>query len=122
MTTPLPDLEIYILKSTAADVQPWLTAALGPLESIKSGADSQHWRVNGMDILFNEKAEGSFSCLWFKQNLTPWATDLECARAAYAALQTEIRCAAEQWAESSPQEQPGWIKITHGQEKQFDWN
>lgn len=121
MTTPLPDLEIYLMKSPATDVEAWLTRVFGPLQTVRSSDSQSHWQADGMDILFNSQAEGNFGCLWFKQNRTPWATDLDCARAAYEALQTEIRCAVTQWGESASDEQPGWIKITRGQEKSFDW-
>lgn len=123
MSNPSPsDLEIYVLKSPADNVRQWLADTLGAVEVVKSGKGSHHWRVAGMDVFYNEQVEANFSCLWFKQNQTPWSNDLECARSAHAALETEIRCAAVQWAESENDDQPGWVKITRGQEKPFDWN
>jgi len=116
------DLEIYLLKAEADDVLAWLTSELGELEQQQQNGDSLKWIINGMTIVFTPKAEDNFGCLWIKQNNTPWATDLDCARSAHTALQKEVRCAASEWTESAADEQPGWVKITRGVEKSFNWD
>ena len=122
MTERFPDIEIYLMKAEAAAVKNWLNSALGELTEIKSGATC-HWRFAGMDVFFTEQAEKNFSSLWFKQNQTPWLTDLDCARAAHAALGCEVRCSDSGWEEEEGDEQAGqgWIKLIRGEEKSFIW-
>ena len=82
MTERFPDLEIYLMKGDPAKVTEWLRSVLGEINTIKDTGAHQHWRSGGMDIYMNANAEKNFSSLWFKQNDTPWNTDLEAARAA----------------------------------------
>lgn len=123
MTDQLPDLEIYIMKANPEAVHSWL-ASLFKVEIIKSAAGHHHYRCNDMDVFLNEGAEKNFASLWFKQNDTTWHTDLELARAAHSALETEIRCSAEGWKEGdeSTASDNGWIKLNKGQEKSFEWH
>lgn len=123
MTERFPDLEIYLMKASAAEVQQWLEQALGePVLEVSA----QHWRCghNGetLDVFFNPQAEKNFASLWFKQNHTPWATDLDCGRAAHAALGVEVRCSDSGWQETEGEESSsGWIKLIRGEEKPFEW-
>ncbi|MCD8522970.1 MAG: hypothetical protein LRY66_00675 [Saccharospirillaceae bacterium] len=126
MTEHFPDIEIYIMKAEPSAVRQWLQDALQqPLHTRKEHAGSHHWQValkgSSMDIFLNENAEKNFASLWFKQNLTPWATDLDCARAAHAALSSEVRCSDSGWQEEHDGDTSGWIKLIRGEEKPFDW-
>lgn len=123
MTERFPDLEIYLMNASAAAVQQWLQQALGEPLTVLS---EQHWQCryqgNDMDVFFNAQAEKNFASLWFKQNRSPWLTDLECARAAHAALGMEIRCSDSGWQETEGEETAGgWIKLIRGEEKPFEW-
>lgn len=122
MTDQLSDLEIYIMKANPEAVQSWLTTLFN-VEVIKSAAGHHHYRCNDMDVFLNEGAEKNFASLWFKQNTTTWHSDLELARAAHTALETEIRCSAEGWTEGQESEdtEGGWIKLNKGVEKSFEW-
>lgn len=127
MTERFPDLELYLLKGEANSVQQWLEQALNmPLQTVKQHADHTHWRADlpqgTMDVLFNANAERNFASLWFKQNHTPWATDLDCARAAHQALGIEIRCTDSSWQENEQAEHAGWVKLIRGEEKSFSWD
>ena len=123
MTDQLPDLEIYIMKANPEAVHSWL-ATLFTVEIIKSAAGHHHYRCNGMDVFLNEGAEKNFASLWFKQNKTSWHSDLELARVAHSALETEIRCSAVGWKEGdeSATTDDSWIKLNKGQEKVFEWH
>ena len=121
MTHAPSDIEIYLLKADPQAVKDWLSSSVGPVEEVAETDIGFKWRCEDMDILFTPRAEGNFDCLWIKQNHTPWGSDLECARSAHNVLNTEIRCAAEEWSESESNDNPGWIKLTRGQEKPFDW-
>ena len=126
MTEHFPDIEIYIMKAEPVAVRQWLQDALQqPLQTLKENASSHHWQAqidgSSMDIFLNENAEKNFASLWFKQNLTPWATDLDCGRAAHAALSSEVRCSDSGWQEEHDGDEPGWVKLIRGEEKPFDW-
>ena len=122
MTERFPDLEIYLMKADPAKVSDWLSSALGALETVKDTGSHQHWRSGGMDIFMNANAEKNFSSLWFKKNDTPWNTDLEAARAAWAALETEVRCSDSGWDESENDSgSEGWVKLNARGEKPFNW-
>lgn len=123
MTERFPDIELYLMKAEPAAVSAWLEQALGQLTVKKSASGRHHWYVAGMDIFFNENAEKNFASLWFKQNETPWLTDLDCARAAHAALGCEIRCSDSSWEEDESDDNAGqgWIKLIRGEEKSFIW-
>jgi len=126
MTERFPDLEIYLLKPDTTAIKQWLAAQLpGQLEEVKVTSGHCHWRAvdggNRMDIFLNENAEKNFASLWFKQNLSPWNNDLECARSAHAALGTEIRCSDSSWQEDENEDSAGWIKLIRGEEKPVSW-
>ena len=40
-----------------------------------------------------------FTCVWFKQRPARWASDVDAARAAFAATGCEVRCVGEGWKE-----------------------
>ena len=121
MTPTLSDIEIYLLKAQPEQVRAWLESSIGPVTETAIKGNSHFWQCESMEMVFTVRAEGNFDSLWIKQNQSPWADDLECARSAHHVLETEIRCAAREWNESESGDQPGWIKLTHGQEKTFDW-
>lgn len=126
MSTPAPtsDLEIYLLKADEPALEQWLTDALGSLQKDADSDGPIRWThtESGMRVIYTPKADGNFGCLWFKTNQTPWLHDLECARAAHAALTVEVRCAAAQWSESQQDDNPAWIKLIRGEEKPFHWH
>lgn len=118
--TPYPDIEIYIMNATTETVQDWLNTVFEQVSPIKEG-----WRCElqgkSMDVQFMAQAEKNFASLWFKKNHTPWPTDLDCARAAHAALEAEVRCQANDWKEGEEESNAGWVKLIRGEEKPFDW-
>ncbi|MEC7548251.1 MAG: hypothetical protein VX474_07080 [Pseudomonadota bacterium] len=122
MTERFPDLEIYLLKGTPDAIRDWLSQTFNGVTDVKVSDEHCHWQVAGMDVFLNVNAEKNFSSLWFKQNKTPWNTDLELARAAYSGLSTEIRCSDSGWQESEGEASSGgWIKLNSNGEKPFNW-
>ena len=123
MTERFPDLEIYLLNPDAAAVSSWLATVFNTAaEVVSSSTGRTHWHINGMDVFLNDKAEKNFASLWFKQNSTPWNNDLDCGRAAFAALGYEVRCSDSGWQEGESEDaEGGWIKINRNGEKPFSW-
>jgi hypothetical protein len=124
MTERFPDLEIYLLKPDADAIEQWLQGYWPQLRRLQQD-QRYHWQVDTsqgtMDIFFNPQAEKNFASLWFKQNHTDWATDLDCGRAAHAALNVEVRCSDAGWQEDDGEDDSGWVKLIRGEEKPLTW-
>ena len=125
MTEFFPDIEIYLMKPETQAIADWLNSVFGALETVALRDGFAHWKITTekgvMDVFLNDKAEKSFASLWFKQNLTSWPTDLDCGRAAHAALGIEIRCSDSGWKEEEGESDDGWVKLIRGEEKPVRW-
>lgn len=118
-----PDIEIYIKSRSIEDVENWL-ASLGSLEKTKSQALTHEYQLqlNGQNLalLLQEKVAGkAWSSLWFKENLTDWPQDLDCAKAASDAMATQIRCIASGWQDGDEPDE--YWKVENGQVEQIVW-
>lgn len=120
MSERFPDIEVYLLKAEAAEIQDWLASQFNQVEQQKSNAKSVQWLVDGIEVLFTLNSNKNFASLWFKENKTPWNNDLECGRAIHAALDKEVRCSKAAWQEGD--DGPAWTKLIRGEEKDFDWD
>ncbi|MCP5207393.1 MAG: hypothetical protein H7A01_09350 [Hahellaceae bacterium] len=122
------DIEIYIKDCTIDVIKEWLETRLGPVTLIKQGKNIQLFKCSyeSKVLIIEVLAEAvgkRFTCVWFQSSDTPWNTDLECARDAFAALNTEIRCSEGNWSEEEAvPEQQLWWRITADGEKQVVWN
>jgi hypothetical protein len=120
MSERFPDIEVYILKAEASEIQTWLQTQFDQVSELKASAKSTLWQVDETQVLFTLNSNKNFASLWFKQNKTPWNNDLECGRALHAALNKEVRCSNAAWQEGD--EGPAWTKLIHGEEKDLDWD
>jgi hypothetical protein len=121
MTERYPDIEIYLMKAEPSAVKAWLKSVFGELQERSAQLWQVQYQGQSMELFFDPKAEKNFASLWFKQNHTPWLTDLDCARAAHLALGVEVRCQASGWAEEEGETDAGWVKLLRGEEKPFTW-
>lgn len=121
MSERYPDIEIYLMKVDPKALTTWLAAVLDDFHEHTAQLWQGSYAGQKMEVLFDPKAEKNFASLWFKQNHTPWLTDLDCARAAHAALGCEVRCQASGWSEEEGETDAGWIKLIRGEEKPFSW-
>lgn len=124
MSERFPDIEIYIHKTDADAVQAWLESELKhPIQRLTQSHWLGRYQNQRLDIAFNPEVKKDFASLWFKQNATPWNNDLECAVAANAALDTEIRCSADGWEEEQDDSyEEVWLKVLRGKAKKFIWH
>ena len=54
---------------------------------------------------------------------TPWDDDLACAKAAFAALNVEVRCAPGSWEEAESIEQADrWMRISSDGVEEITWH
>ncbi len=121
-----PDIEIYLKDADLPDVSAWLERALGPCgdwhrqgqvykATARRGADD-------LSLTWLPKAVGAWHSLYIDSAATPWEDDRACARAAFAALGVEIRCATGGWSEDEEDEAADrWVKVDAEGEREFVW-
>lgn len=119
------DIEIYIKDTNLPAVTQWLTKVLG---------NCSEWQQKGklykciarqhIPITWYPKAVGSWNCLHFDSEQTPWDNDLACAKDANLSLNVEIRCSPNDWTEQSNEndEQANhWLKVIDQQVDNIIW-
>lgn len=120
------DIEIYLYRAQAEQVEAWLTERFGPLasnpwKSLPKNAWGAlaHYQGQALPIMLVAHAAGAYSSLWINSRTTPWASDLECAQEAHNALGTEARCATGSWQEDKESEL--WYSLRDGQLSIITW-
>lgn len=118
-----PDIEIYIKSRTLDEIEAWL-ASLGTLQKTSNKGLTHDYELvldgQNVPIMLHEKVAGkAWLSLWFKENLTPWDQDLDCARAASQAMDTQIRCVASGWSDGDEPDE--YWKIENGNEEKMIW-
>ncbi len=95
-----PDIEIYIKETNRDAISAWLSEALGaPCDWQKKGRVSRCQSAD-IPVVWFEQAVGKWNSLLLESNNTPWADDAQCAEAAAAYLQVNVRCAPGSWQET----------------------
>jgi hypothetical protein len=101
------DIEIYIKGSDIAAIGQWLTGVFSRVRlddngnKVIRGELALDENSGHCDLLVINNAVKGYTSVWFKQNHTPWDTDLDCARSAWQAMQQEIRASAGSWIEGA---------------------
>lgn len=118
-----PDIEIYIKSRTLEEIEAWL-ASLGTLQKTSNKGLTHDYELaldgQNVPIMLHEKVAGkAWLSLWFKENLTPWDQDLDCARTASQAMNTQIRCVASGWSDGDEPDE--YWKIENGNEEKMIW-
>lgn len=118
-----PDIEIYIKQRPISAIESWL-GTLGELsQAFSQGAVHEYTlTVSGVQIpvMVHEKVAGkAWTSIWFKSDQTPWAVDLDCARVAAVALDTQVRCIASGWNTGDDPDE--WWKIDQDEETLIQW-
>ena len=89
-----PDIEIY-LKDADVDhkqIAQWLGEAVGPCSEWQQKGQTFKCKAGNIPVTWLPKAVGKWNSLYLESDQTPWADDVACARAAFAALGVEVRC------------------------------
>jgi hypothetical protein len=119
-----PDIEIY-LKDSDVDhkaITAWLTDAIGPCSEWKQTGQTWKCSVQGIPVTWFPKAVGKWNSLLLESENTPWEDDIACGRAAFAALNVEVRCAPGTWVEEEEDEAADrWIRISADGEEEITW-
>ena len=118
-----PDIEIYLKDAEHQAIAAWLTQAIGPCSEWQNKGQSYHVKTGNIAVTWLPKAVGKWHSLLLNSNATPWADDLECAQAAFAALNVEIRCAPGSWQEEESDEQADrWMRISVDGVEEITWH
>jgi len=122
------DLEIYIRDLEAGAVFGFLSSHLEGLELndgdvskvVKGSArySGEHVRISLYPGAFGKR----FTCLLLEGGELPWNSDLDCARSAWQAINTEIRCSPGDWKEGDPVEEEKWWRLDDRGEQKVVWN
>jgi hypothetical protein len=122
------DLEIYIRDVQPGAVSAWLGAHVDALElndQDLSGVVKGQARYQGHPLrisLYPGAFGKHYASLVLEGEHLPWRTDLDCARSAWRALETEIRCSPGDWKEGDPVEDETWWRLDSRGEKRVVWN
>ncbi|MFN2360582.1 MAG: hypothetical protein ABR522_05825 [Marinobacter sp.] len=123
------DLEIYIRDLGSAAVSDWLASHLDEIDladdplgnkAVKGTAWYHGHRVR---ISLYPGAGGKrYTSLILEAEDLPWNSDLDCARSAWRAMDTEIRCSPGDWKEGEPVEDERWWRLDQRGEQLAVWN
>ncbi|QEY64609.1 hypothetical protein FXN65_22015 [Metapseudomonas lalkuanensis] len=117
-----PDIEIYLKDADQEAVTAWLNAALGSCTPWQQRGQTFKCLAGDVPVTWLPKAVGKWHSLYLESDATPWEDDLGCARAAFAALGVEIRCAPGGWQEAQGEEDADrWIKVNAEGEQEIIW-
>ena len=87
------EVDVYLRDCHIDRAVAWVRANLGPLVGPLNGGESVIYHLAAGAVVFTPGVEGErFLGVWFNTADRPWATDVECARAAAAALGCVVRC------------------------------
>ncbi|TBR43575.1 hypothetical protein CBF23_004455 [Marinomonas agarivorans] len=122
-----PDIEIYLLSCPTDRILDWLKQHFSIISQKQVDADllqltlaNQHHQIDAQIL---EQAGGKrFTSVWINSDQTPWKTDIDCARNAFATLDCEVRCCHSGWQEDSDEDPDLWWRINKYEEGPFIWN
>lgn len=120
----LDDLEIYVACNDVDAITQWLGAAFTHFEVFRSSKKGCKFRCgqsgltgNGMVVL--NAGRTGFTSVWIDSKDTPWGNDVEMGRAAFAALNSEVRCVESAWSKGDDPDQ--WLQINAHGEHIIQW-
>ena len=120
-----PDIEIYAKDITFKQVEEWLDQHFTSIERknvvTKKSEARLHLLIDGSEVLVFGNAIGKYSSIWFKQNNSPWDTDIDCAHEACKALNTQIRCSNSGWEEGQGPESQWWRVTESEDDMLIEW-
>ncbi|MFG0380091.1 hypothetical protein ACF8C6_03905 [Pseudomonas sp. zbq_18] len=117
-----PDIEIYLKDASQQAVADWLSEALGPCSAWQQRGQTFKCHAGDIPVTFLPKAVGKWHSILLESDATPWADDVACAEAAFAALGVEVRCAPGGWSEEQGEENADlWIKVNAEGTQEFIW-
>lgn len=122
-----PDIEIYLLSCPTDKIRNWLRShfEIANEKQLDTGLFQLTLEAQGKQIsaqILEQAAGKRFTSVWFNSDQTPWQTDIDCARDAYAFLACEVRCCLSGWQEESDEDPDQWWRINNHEEGPFIWS
>jgi hypothetical protein len=122
MSSPetFPDIEIYLRQAGSDAIVEWLDERFGVDRKSTSGKSLACQLLDPeMTCVIVENAVGDFTSVWFKSGNTPWQTDTDCGREAFAHFSVEVRCSTGPWQEGADEDE--WLSISGEGEQVIRW-
>ncbi len=120
-----PDIEIYLKEDFLDELTGWLQQHVGTLDLERWTGTLRRGTLQGetrIPLMIVRKAAGKWASICFESDATPWATDLDCARAVAAGINREVRCSIGGWEEEQGEaDADNWMKVTADGEEEFIW-
>jgi hypothetical protein len=114
-----PDIEIYIKRPSLDALVAWIEVSMGFVSHFTRGTTTEVLLLDQTSCIIVENAvKGGYTSIWFKSNKTPWATDRDCALAAWSHFQIETRCSRGGW---NGLDEQGWLRFTEAGETVVNW-
>lgn len=122
MSMSQPDIEIYLKDADHTAVAEWLSTAIGPGSGWQKKGQTYKCLFADIPVTWLPNAVGKWHSLFLESDATPWADDLACAKAAFAALNVEVRCSPGSWEEEESDEQADrWMRISADGVEEINW-
>lgn len=122
------DLEIYVRDLEPGSVSGWLESQLDEVQlddaDVARVVKGQgRYGSAGIRITLYPGVSGKrFTSILLEGESLPWSSDLACARSAWRAMDTEIRCSPGEWKEGDPVDGDKWWRLDHRGEQLVVWN
>ncbi|MCA9314834.1 MAG: hypothetical protein KDB73_05035 [Planctomycetes bacterium] len=119
------DVEVYVRDCPLERALDWARSSLGALRGPFHMDTTTAYQLESGEgaVVFTPSIEdGPFMSVWFNTPSRPWDTDVECARAAVAALACVVRCDP---GESIPGVSPHsdmWLELDGNGERVILWD
>jgi hypothetical protein len=119
-----PDIEIYVKDRTLDAILEWLNSYSHTPGSVTSKGLIHELEITfpegPVGVMIHEKVAGkAWVSVWFKDNLTPWTKDLDCALAASTEMATQVRCIAAGWDDGDDPDE--FWKVESGTQEKIQW-
>jgi hypothetical protein len=118
-----PEIEIYVRDCSTERLLAWLESVMSPLAPARDGGEATIYPSRiGPVVVTPGIEDGPFVSVWFNSPISPWATDVDCARQAAKELGCVVRCCPGQHFP----EVPWWasdkfLEIAGGVEQIMAW-
>ena len=117
------DIEIYVRGCPLERVLDWARSNLGTFGGpfpTDTAIVYCHEKGDGVVVFTPNIEDGAFMSVWFNTHNRPWATDVDCARAAARALNCVVRCDASNMPGQS-QHSPVFLELDGDEERIILW-
>lgn len=122
--TRFPDIEIYLREAPKDRILQWLERQFpdASARTSRSGAGTLRLefdtRTDAVAVSLFFDAVPGYTVVWVDSASSPWATDLDCARAAARDLDCEVRCSTGGWSEG---DEDLWWRVEGDVEERITW-